>query len=85
MPPRTYSAGAGMTLQADRCSVTLSYPGVGSDQRSCGTGASPCLIFRALGTFCEPHRNPTDETALCGTLVMSVKSTDNTVDRPLRA
>jgi hypothetical protein len=70
----------------------------GSDQRSWGTGASPCLIFRALGTFCEPHRNPTsprpggdphknstDETALCGTLVVLVKSMDNPVDQPLRA
>jgi hypothetical protein len=70
--------------------VTLSYPDVGSDQRSWGTGPSPCLIFRALGTFCEahrnptsprpggdPHRNPTDEAAHSGTLVVRVKGTEN--------
>ena len=48
-----------MTLQADRCPVTLSYPGMGSDHRLWGTRASPYLIFRAFRAFCEPHRNPT--------------------------
>jgi hypothetical protein len=90
---------AGMTLEVDRYSVTLSYPGMGSDQRSWGTGAQPCGSSSAysgpsaspteipqvprLGG--DPHRNPTDETALCGTVVTVVKSTDNPVDQPLRA
>jgi hypothetical protein len=33
----------------------------------------------------DPHRNPTDETALYGKLVMLVNSMDNFVDQPLCA
>jgi hypothetical protein len=51
--------------------------------------AISCLIFQAVSAFREPHRNPTsprpdgdphrhptDETTLCGTLVMRVKGTE---------
>jgi hypothetical protein len=67
-----------------------------SHQKLQGTGASMWLIFCAVVAFCEPHRNPaslrpggdphrnpTDETALYDTLVMLVKSIDNPVDQSL--
>jgi hypothetical protein len=60
--------------------------------------AISCLIFAAVRAFREPHinptnprpdgdphRNPTDETALCGTLVVGVKHTEITANQRLCA
>jgi hypothetical protein len=61
-------------------------------------GATMWHIFCAVRAFCElhrnptspgpggdPHRNPTNETEHCGTLVTLVKSIDNPVEQPLCA
>src|SRR5580693_2927895 len=39
--------------------------------------ASPTEAPQARDTIADPHRNPTDETAHSGTLVMRVKGTEN--------
>jgi hypothetical protein len=46
-----------MTLEVDGYSVTLSYPGMGSDQRSWGTGAQPCGSSSAHS---GPSASPTE-------------------------
>ena len=42
-----------------------------------GASASPTEIPQLSDTTADPHRNPTDETAHSGTLVMRVKDTEN--------
>ena len=42
-----------------------------------GTHASPTETPQVRDTVADPHRNPTDETAHSGTLVMRVKGTEN--------
>jgi hypothetical protein len=57
----------------------LQYPGilrlVGHEKS--GASASPTETPQFRDTAAYPHRNPTDETAHSGTLVMRVKSTEN--------
>ena len=42
-----------------------------------GASASPTETPQLCDTVADPHRNPTDETAHSGTLVMRVKGTEN--------
>ena len=42
-----------------------------------GASASPTETPQLSDTAADPHRNPTDETAHSGTLVMRVKDTEN--------
>ncbi len=42
-----------------------------------GASASPTKTPQLRDTVADPHRNPTDETAHSGTLVMPVKGTEN--------
>ena len=42
-----------------------------------GALASPTETPQLSDTTADPHRNPTDETAHSGTLVMRVKDTEN--------
>jgi hypothetical protein len=64
--------------------VTLGYPGkVVISSGSCGTWCSmlglsdPTEAPQLRDMVAVPHRNPTDETAYSGTLVMRVKGTEN--------
>jgi hypothetical protein len=49
-------------------------PARGSSSVQSGPSASPTETHKSAVAI--PHTNPTDETALCGTLVMSVKGTE---------
>ncbi len=87
----------GITSGAEAALVTLDYSDASSASGSCGTGsvgraeseapASPTdTPPQVRDTAAGPHRNPTDETAHSGTLVMRVKSTENTPSAaPIRA
>src|SRR6185437_5277807 len=68
--------------------VTLGYsesghqppPGVavpGHRVWECRAGQGFLRVPQACDTVADPHRNPTDETAHSGTLVMPVKGTEN--------
>ena len=52
------------------------YPVPGRPGQS-GASASPTETPQLRDTAADPHRNPTDETAHSGTLVMHVKDTRN--------
>jgi hypothetical protein len=54
----------------------LGYPVPGRPGQS-GASASPTETPQLSDTAADPHKNPTDETAQSGTLVMRVKGTEN--------
>jgi hypothetical protein len=64
--------------------VTLGYPEIGHQLRElrylvlhAGSAEPPTEAPQLRDTVADPHRNPTDETAHSGTLVMRVKGTEN--------
>ena len=87
---RRFGVRRGITSWLARRPVTLGYPEgdhqhqrlehsvpVPVGQASQGALASPTETPQVRDTAADPHRNPTDETAHSGTLVMRVKGTEN--------
>jgi len=76
--------GRGINSGGQTAPVTLGYlrksryPGtVYREGRANQGSASPTEAPQACDTVADPHRNPTDETAHSGTLVIRVKGTEN--------
>ena len=77
----------GITTGGHVAPVTLGYPESGHQdpgvavrsgrQGQSGASTSPTETPQFRDTVPDPHRNPTDETAHSGTLVMRVEGTEN--------
>ena len=85
---RIFGVRRGITSGGQAALVTLGYLGVGhqppevaipgrAGRAESWASASPTETPQVRDTAAGPHRNPTDETAHSGTLVMRVKGTEN--------